>query len=93
MNLISLDSSLFTFSLWRAGSIHDLNIPCRYLTIISWEGKRILRQYAVGYCEAERIPCRPKEGQIALMCFTERDSHFWFHLRKKEFDEVFNCLE
>ncbi len=87
-SLRKLDYSLFTWLNWKAGSIHDLGVQCRYYDITSERGKEILKKHAVGYCRGENLPCRPKENEIALMCFKDGE-HFWFHIRKKEFDEVF----
>lgn len=88
MKLKKLDASLFTWSNWKAGSIHDLGLQCRYFSITSLRGKEILKKYAIGFCKGENLLCRPKKNEIALMCFFEKE-HFWFHLRKKEFTEVF----
>ncbi len=87
--LIQLDSSLFTWLNWRAGSIHDLGLSCRYFDIIT-RGKELLKKYAVGWCYGENLPCRPKENEIALMVFKDGEQ-FWFHIRNKEFNEVFKC--
>lgn len=86
--LAKLDSSYFTWLNWRAGSIKELGIFCRYADITSACGKKILRSHAVGWCRGENLMCRPKVGQIALMCFKDGE-HLWFHIRKKEFEEVF----
>lgn len=80
------DSTLFDWQLWRAGSIKDFNILCRYRTII--EKSYILRKYAVGYCRGENLICRPKINNTAIM-FYFKGRHFWFHLRNNEFNKVF----
>jgi hypothetical protein len=85
-----LDSSLYDWLKWRAGSFAEMmGFPCRYDSITSPAGKRALREVAMGWCRSEELPCRPKEEQIAIMCFRERDDHFWFHITKREFIEVF----
>lgn len=84
-----LDSSLFTWLNWKAGSIHDLDLKCRYSDITSTRGKLILKLYGVGWCYGENLPCRPKQNEIALMCF-KGEVEFWFHLRRQEFIEVFS---
>ena len=86
--LPKIDSSQFTWSKWESGSIHNFNLPCRFPSITSLEGINILRKYAIGWNYGEKIVCRPKENHIALMCFKD-DEKFWFHLRNKEFYEVF----
>lgn len=83
-----LDSSYFTWLGWRAYSIKELGVFCRYADLTSARGKSILRKYAIGWCKGESLMCRPKTNQIALMCF-KGGEEFWFHLRKREFEEVF----
>lgn len=86
-----INEQSFDWLTWRANSIHSLGLKCRYYDITSERGKRTLKKYVVGYCKGESLLCRPKENEIALMCFKEGE-HFWFHIRKKEFDEVFGCI-
>jgi hypothetical protein len=81
-----LDSTLFDWQKWRAGSIADLNILCREVEI--FRNKRILKEFAIGYCYGENLPCRPKANTMAIMFF-KGEIHFWFHLRDKEFKGVF----
>ena len=83
-----IDSSLFTWLEWRAFSIKELGVFCRYADITSCRGKAILRKYAIGYCKGENLLCRPKLNHTALMCFKDGE-HLWFHLRNNEFQEVF----
>ena len=87
-DLPKLDSTIFTWDKWRNGSIHDLDIPCRYLSIISTEGQSTLKEYAIGWCYSESLPCRPKDNHVAVM-FYKDGQEFWFHLRNNEFYEVF----
>ena len=89
MNLDYLSAELFTWSRWRSGSISDFKIPCRSEYITSPIGKRILREHAVGYCDASNLLCRPKPDQMAVMFFKD-GYHFWNHLTKKEFNRVFD---
>ena len=76
----------FRWENWRAGSIQSLGIPCRKECMIN--AANIIRKHAVGYCKSDNIKCRPKQNQIALMCHKDGE-HFWFHMRKDEFNEVF----
>jgi len=81
-----LDSSLFDWLSWKNGSIIEVfNIyhrePC-----IRASGD-ILRKHAVGYCPSEFVPCRPKEGFVSVMFYTDRE--WWTHLKRSEFDFIF----
>lgn len=88
VSLPKMDSKLFDGTVWRNGSIHELEIPCRYQTITSPEGIRTLKKYAIGWCKGENLNCRPKKNHIATMFFKD-GNQFWFHLRTNEFYEVF----
>lgn len=82
-----LNSSLFDWLSWRNGTILELlNIEQRECSIISNAPR--LRKYAVGWCPAEQLPCRPKLNRVAVM-FVIGDRHFWTHFTYKEFDAVF----
>lgn len=85
--LRKLDSSLFTWHLWRAGSPLSLNIKCRENIIIS--NKSILIKHGIGYCNGENLLCRPKVDTKAVMFFDDEGNEFWFHLTNKEFKMVF----
>jgi hypothetical protein len=74
------------------GYIGDLGIPFREACICGFPGREILRRYAVGYCEGERLICRPKNGGVAVL-FVKDEREFWFHLRAKEFVAVFGALD
>lgn len=66
--------------------LYQMNVP-RMLLIAVHYGKSILRKFIIGWCEGERLACRPKTGEVAVMI--ERDVRkFWFHLRKEEFDVI-----
>ena len=52
--------------------------------------KNILKQYAIGYCDGENLGCRPKENEKAIM-FLKDDIYFWFHLRNKEFEIIYEA--
>lgn len=87
-DLPRMDSSEFTWTKWRAGSIKDLNIPCRWSEITSEQGKKSIRKYAVGWAYGENLMCRTKENEIATMFFKDGE-YFWFHIRMNEFYEIF----
>jgi hypothetical protein len=82
-----LNSSLFDWLTWRNGSPLDVfQIPCRTDALV--RHRLLLCQHAVGWCPGEYLPCRPKEGQIAVMFFKD-NRYFWFHLRAGEAAAVF----
>lgn len=83
-----LSSQQFDWQRWRAASLADFNIPCRRVAITDKQNSAILRESAVGYCEAGLLSVRPKPGQYAVMFFINGE-HFWTHFTKEEFDEVF----
>ena len=88
VELMRISPYQFTWSLWSGGSIKTLGVQSRFLDIVSPRGKTVLRKHAVGYCRGESLICRARHGEIAVMCFCDGE-HFWFHLRKNEFEEVF----
>jgi len=81
-----LSPECFDWQKWRAGSIADLNIPCREECIKN--ARKIFLKHAVGFCEAEQLVCRPKNNEYAIMCLKE-EVYFWFHIRKSEFEYLF----
>jgi len=88
-NLEKLDSSLFDWSTWRKRNVSDL-LKGTHLRFHNLEYvKDIIKRYAVGWAEGTELPCRPKAGHVGLMMFKD-DEHFWFHLRKNEFVEIFS---
>ena len=79
----------FDWIAWLNGvDIHiKLGISIREETIS--DCAEILKKYAVGYILADRLSCRPKVGEVAVM-FLIDDFFGWTHLRKSEFERVFN---
>lgn len=78
----------FTWENWRACDIWtSLNIRCRKYDILAH--RDILRKYAVGYCCSEALLIRPKVDEVAVMFLIE-GKFGWTHLRKAEFEGVFN---
>jgi hypothetical protein len=83
-----LDSSLFDWLSWRNGSPLDVfQVPCRTKQLI--QARDTLRQHAIGWCSGGSTPCRPKEGQIAVM-FLKDDRYFWFHFWTHEAAAIWN---
>lgn len=86
--LPKLHPDTFDWLSWTGGSIASFGIPCRFAAITHPISMAILRRYAVGYLEGERLVCRPKPNEVAVY-FEKDEREFWFHLRKNEFDIVF----
>lgn len=88
--LDKIDSSYFTWDIWRGGSVKELGLHSRSLSVTSPEGKRLLRKHAIGYCDAETLNCRPKFNQYAIMCWNPITyDNFWFHMFKEDFIKIF----
>lgn len=82
----------FNWLAWRSGSIMEIfKIPHRTPSIIA--NKNLIREYAIGYCDATKIPCRPKINFIAVMFNTGGLENWWTHLTIKEFNECFPELK
>ena len=45
-----------------------------------------IKEYAIGYCESEKIKYRPKTDSYAIM-FEKNSETFWFHMSKEHFEE------
>jgi len=84
-----LDSSLFDWQKWRARNLGEILEGYKLRTYNLKFIRDKIKRAAVGYCFGENLNCRPKENHIALMCF-HNNEHFWFHLRKSEFYEIFS---
>ena len=96
--LPKLNSTLFSWNIWRAASIQMFGLSCKEYDLTSKAGKLILQEIAVGWCNGEELPCRPKLNHKAIMCYTSLEpdkddpEFFWFHLTNKEFELVFGEL-
>jgi len=86
MKLIHMHSTSFNWMKWRVGSPANFKIPCRKEILIA--NGNILRKYAIGYIEGEKLLCRPKRNYTAIMFFKDEEE-FWFHLRNDEFKIIF----
>ena len=84
--MLKIHPSNFTWVLWRGGTLFDLGVQAhRYSEIIS--NSKLLSKYAIGYCNAGELSCRPKPGEYAVM-FQKGDIKFWIHLRSAEFNKI-----
>ena len=82
-----IDPALFTFYLWRGGSIGEVFLfPCREKKLI--QHREILLRYATGYCYGTELFVRAKPKTYAIM-FEGDSFRFWGHLRPKEFESIF----
>ena len=82
----------FDWCTWRNGSlIHTLKIQHRTPIIIS--NKNIIRELAIGFCNANNIPCRPKKGYVAVMFNSGDVDNWWTHLTINEFITCFPELK
>lgn len=80
-----LDSSLFTWSAWRANDFYsEFGVRVRH----SIEAQELVRQKAIGYCVGESLPCRPKPNHYAVM-FWDGEQEWWTHLTNEEFHNIF----
>lgn len=82
-----LDSTLFTYDIWEAGSVHDFGIEHFRFDNLQYH-KSKFKKNLLGYCFAEKLNCRPKENEVALM-YESNGKKFWFHIRNSEFIELF----
>lgn len=87
-----LNPEQFTWNRWLAGSPHTFFIPCREPSLTCPQSIKILRKHAVGFCNSEEVLCRPKKDHMAVMFF-HNENHFWFHLRRREFNRIFGGYE
>lgn len=86
--LIKMDPEIFDWLLWRNGSPADIFKENQWYANIS-DKKNILIHFAVGYCDGDKLFCRPKDNHKAVM-FLVKEKLFWFHLTDEEFKEVFH---
>lgn len=84
--IVKLSPYHFTFECWKAGSLTELNIDTRTVSIQA--NKHIIRDHAIGYLKGSSLWVRPKLDAVAVM-FYANGIHFWTHLRKKEFNICF----
>lgn len=80
----------FTFDLWKAGSLTELNIKLREWNIDLT--KRKILKYAVGHINREKLSVRPKKNCKAVMFFVN-EKHFWTHLTNKEFERCSDLVK
>lgn len=84
-DLPEMDATQFDWLSWRGGGFSE------WENIVSDEGKAKIRKYAIGWCRGESLTCRPKPDEFAVM-FLKGEEQRWFHMRKREFYEVFGRI-
>lgn len=76
-----LNSEYFTVQNYAADWWERLNISI----CDSIDARKIYEagmKYIIGYCDAMRLSCRPKEGYYAVLIEKEGE-RFWFHYNKR----------
>lgn len=84
--LEKMHGTSFDWLSWRGEGVIRLGVIQREKIILA--NSHIIKKYAIGYCPAEEIICRPKHNCMAVM-FLKEDDLFWTHLTNKEFNELF----
>jgi hypothetical protein len=87
VSLPELQPDSFTWQRWRAFDLFsEFGLACREYDL--YRNRFILRRYAIGFLPAERLNCRPKSGEVAVM-FWYKGEYQWCHLRRQEFERIF----
>lgn len=87
-----LNGNVLDWQAWRHGTPSDIGLQCRYYSLCSEEGKRIIREKCIGWCPGEETLARPKINETAI-AFSNNGDPFWFHIRNNEFKEIFPEIE
>lgn len=81
----------FNWVTWRGGSISEIfGIRHRFEPI--YRNRDLIKEYAIGWCKSDNIPCRPKVGYISVMFETDF-RRWWTHFTVKEFLACFPDIE
>lgn len=70
MTLEELDPELFTWELYNMGGLFELDDALYVAT-------------AFGYCDASRLPVRPRRDLYALMVEWPNGAKYWCHIDEK----------
>jgi hypothetical protein len=82
-----IDPSLFTWQVWRAGSLADLGVATRYHDIVAFRHR--IRNATVGYTDGSSTLCRPKADTFSVMMKLANGEVFSTHFSPREFEAVF----
>jgi len=90
MPIIQLPPELFTWSRWRRGGefLAEKRIVCSRGDLLMPRHRANIKKYAIGYCHADSLICRPKQLHKAIMLWN--GTHLWFHITDKEFEGLTN---
>lgn len=79
--LEQLNSECFRYDNWEAnwwGALDlDYSKACDDKEIM-----RVVRKYAVGYCDSSKVRMRPRDNSYAVM-FSRNGEEFWCHILKE----------
>jgi hypothetical protein len=90
LKIEELPAYCFTWQRWRAGSLSEFGLETRTYSIE--QGRRIIREYAIGYIDGNKLWVRAKNNTIAIL-FYFKDNYFWTHLTINEFNICFPELQ
>ncbi len=85
-----LSNEFFTKERWEAGSLSIFGIETRTNSIE--KNRNIIKKYAIGYIEGNKLFFRAKDNTFAVM-FWFNESYFWTHLTEIEFKICFNLKD
>ena len=79
-----LNSECFTYENYESNwwSLFDLSYAA---SMNNDKIRKIIKGYAIGYCEASRVIVRPNPKCYAVM-FEKDGERFWFHIEKWELE-------
>ncbi len=69
MTLEELDPELFIYELYNPSGLYELS-------------DALCVAASIGYCDASRLPVRPRSGEVALMIEWENGTKYWCHTDK-----------
>lgn len=90
LNIRRMNPMLFEWSLWRTITPFDVMGSSLRLSSLVQNKAAIkrLKKAAVGWCPGDLVSTRTRNGWNCVMFFVDGE-HGWFHMRKEEFDLVF----
>ncbi len=85
--LPKLNPELFTYENWESGFWDMLGLG--YAESMEEDNLiRAIKEYGIGYCNSDRLKCRPKDNKyVAVMCEREGEK-FWFHVFREDIEDI-----